>query len=299
MFTVTQYLVVACVLPSIIFGAPSLTKRNVFKSLTIDHPSNGVIFPLSVSDRIYGGDVAEPGQFPYQVSLRVKTPIGMYHSCGGSIIASRFVITAGHCYDENREYLVLVGTHSSLFEDGTSYAVQKWFRHEDYLEDLEADNHKLYNDIALIKTKEKIEYNEFVAPIALHPKSFDEGIIAVTLGWGTSDVSVVDSFDGVFIISTYFVHFSLLIGQYSRFEIYKFNHIEQRRVPKALAERTSARLGHDLRHFEREGERRMYGRFGWSVGSRIRIDWCDVMGCRLRYGKSRWLHSHQHLHRLG
>lgn len=43
--------------------------------------------------RVIGGRLAQLGQFPHQVSLQVK---GRHH-CGGSLISSKFIITAAHC----------------------------------------------------------------------------------------------------------------------------------------------------------------------------------------------------------
>lgn len=48
---------------------------------------------LSPSARIVGGFYANPGQFPYQVALLRARQI----SCGGSLIASNWVLTAAHC----------------------------------------------------------------------------------------------------------------------------------------------------------------------------------------------------------
>uniref|UniRef100_A0A8D8CBV5 Serine protease SP24D n=1 Tax=Culex pipiens TaxID=7175 RepID=A0A8D8CBV5_CULPI len=48
---------------------------------------------LSPSARIVGGFSASPGQFPYQVALLRARQI----SCGGSLIASSWVLTAAHC----------------------------------------------------------------------------------------------------------------------------------------------------------------------------------------------------------
>lgn len=45
--------------------------------------------------KIVGGTAAKEGEFPYQVSLRIKNR----HFCGGSIIDKRWILTAAHCLD--------------------------------------------------------------------------------------------------------------------------------------------------------------------------------------------------------
>lgn len=45
--------------------------------------------------RVVGGSNAEPGQFPYIVSLRRTS--GNSHFCGGTIVSSFHIVTACHC----------------------------------------------------------------------------------------------------------------------------------------------------------------------------------------------------------
>lgn len=46
-----------------------------------------------LNGRIVGGLEARGGQFPHQISLRFKGS----HNCGGSIISSKYILTAAHC----------------------------------------------------------------------------------------------------------------------------------------------------------------------------------------------------------
>merc|ERR1712029_717166 len=47
--------------------------------------------------RIVGGEEAQDGEFPFQVSLRTIGALGSTHFCGGSIISDSWIVTASHC----------------------------------------------------------------------------------------------------------------------------------------------------------------------------------------------------------
>lgn len=52
----------------------------------------------SNSQRIVGGIEATPNSFPYQAGLLLHMPEGTGF-CGGSIVSTRYILTAAHCVD--------------------------------------------------------------------------------------------------------------------------------------------------------------------------------------------------------
>jgi len=48
-------------------------------------------------NRIVGGREAQHCGWPWQVSVQRLGRYGWYHTCGGSIIHERWIITAAHC----------------------------------------------------------------------------------------------------------------------------------------------------------------------------------------------------------
>ena len=88
------------------------------------------------SSRVIGGGQANKNSIPWQVSLAAD---GTFQ-CGGTIICSRFVMTAAHCVEAGRgSYLtpsaVTINAEEHSQSDGndhTTHTVKKIHRHAKY-----------------------------------------------------------------------------------------------------------------------------------------------------------------------
>jgi len=136
--------------------------------------------------RIVGGQATEVNEYPWITLLNIVRN-GKSYRCGGSLIASEWVVTAAHCvFHENQVasgsmITVILGEH-----DTTTQLESKIPRKEVKVtkvipHDVQLD---LENDIALLKLAEKIDLNTYT-PVCL-PKSGDDftGKTALTYGWG-------------------------------------------------------------------------------------------------------------------
>lgn len=134
---------------------------------------------VEIKPRIVGGEYAKDGQFPYQVAIR-KTA-DRSHQCGASIISERFLLSAAHCfqfeYSKPDSLYAVVGTVYPK-ENGVKYALDKISPHKKF------DPNTIYNDIALLRTAEKIVYNNLVQPIALPTTNTPGNVAAYVSGWG-------------------------------------------------------------------------------------------------------------------
>uniref|UniRef100_A0AAQ4PV71 Coagulation factor IX n=1 Tax=Gasterosteus aculeatus aculeatus TaxID=481459 RepID=A0AAQ4PV71_GASAC len=137
--------------------------------------------------RIVGGEVAIPGEIPWQVHvLDTRGRIRLF--CGGSILSERWVITAAHCLGEEAgSFFVRVGEHDIYINEGTEQDHEVSERHiyHRYNASVSLYNH----DIALLHLRSPIVFSTAVRPICLGPKAFTEALVkesspATVSGWG-------------------------------------------------------------------------------------------------------------------
>ncbi|KAG5831509.1 hypothetical protein ANANG_G00304450 [Anguilla anguilla] len=150
--------------------------------------------PSRVLQRVYGGMKAIPGAHPWQVSVQVR-PIGSLwshqHICGGVLIKPCWVLTAGHCIDQQKSMQVVLGgvNLAKVEPSDQTVEVEKVIVHEHYRETPAA----VYNDIALLKLKGAeghcAKETQFVKTVCLPNSTFPDGTECTISGWGATETS--------------------------------------------------------------------------------------------------------------
>ncbi|KAI3354045.1 hypothetical protein L3Q82_018600 [Scortum barcoo] len=112
------------------------------------------------TSRIVGGQDADEGEFPWQVSLHVKNS---GHVCGASIISPRWLVTAAHCVQD----------------DG---------RTRSYPTPTTTNTPTTMNDIALMELDGPVTYSDHIRPVCLPAAQHDfpAGNTVWITGWGAT-----------------------------------------------------------------------------------------------------------------
>lgn len=133
--------------------------------------------------RIIGGKNSLIKSYPYMVSFEYKGK----HICGGSIINENYILTAAHCLDKNHQTDQFAVRTGSDFRnrEGSVQQIEKLVRHENYYENWSGAK---INDIALVKLKEPLIFDETHQPIKLFEwnDTLQEGSEGVITGWGNT-----------------------------------------------------------------------------------------------------------------
>ncbi|KAJ3586506.1 hypothetical protein NHX12_012904 [Muraenolepis orangiensis] len=132
--------------------------------------------------RVVGGEDAREHSWPWQVSLQYKSGSNFYHTCGGTLIAPQWVLTAAHCIG-SRTYRVYMGKHNMKNRDeagSVAISPAKIIVHPNW------DSSRIRNDIALIKLNTPVTVSGIIMPACLP----DAGQIlpheapCLVTGWG-------------------------------------------------------------------------------------------------------------------
>ncbi|KAL5290963.1 hypothetical protein ACFFRR_010393 [Megaselia abdita] len=167
-----------------------------------------VIFPAVQLEnpRIVGGDRAEDGQFPYQAALYITKTNGVKNFCGGSLVNSRWIVTAAHCLSQSTfvnidEIVVVLGTSRlEPLDEGSQVFNITSYRNFVKIHPLYRSL-SLANDLALLKLPSPVEFTSNVRPVRLPTsRSTLEFGVFFASGWGrVSDSSKTISNDLRFV----------------------------------------------------------------------------------------------------
>uniref|UniRef100_A0A8C5JHP2 Acrosin n=1 Tax=Junco hyemalis TaxID=40217 RepID=A0A8C5JHP2_JUNHY len=135
--------------------------------------------------RVVGGKNAEVGAWPWLVSIQDPSVSGTGHLCGGSLISTRWVLTAAHCFAESRNISamrLLIGV-TQLTEPGPEAQVRLIKRlliHNEY------DPADQSNDIALLEMSEPVQCNSHIQLVCVPKATLNVAQLdtCYVAGWG-------------------------------------------------------------------------------------------------------------------
>ncbi|KAK4320257.1 hypothetical protein Pmani_008866 [Petrolisthes manimaculis] len=134
--------------------------------------------------KVVGGEVVTRGETPYLISLQDNRWGGERHYCGGAIYNSHTIITAAHCVVAfNTDiFQVVAGEYDRSVTEGSEQkvGVSQAIVHPNY------DSSTYENDIALLKLKHDLTFNEYVQPIQMPTKNTVVSGMCMVAGWGAN-----------------------------------------------------------------------------------------------------------------
>ncbi|XP_058522636.1 transmembrane protease serine 11B [Ochotona princeps] len=133
---------------------------------------------ITTGNRIVNGENALAGAWPWQASMQWKG----HHSCGASLISSRWLLSAAHCFarkNNMEDWTVNFGT--IVNKPYMTRKVQRIILHENY------SSPAVHDDIALVQLAEEVSFTKYIRRICLpeaQMKLSDNDSVVVT-GWGS------------------------------------------------------------------------------------------------------------------
>ncbi|XP_042146451.1 chymotrypsin BI [Ixodes scapularis] len=168
--------------------------------------------PVSVTERILNGTPADPGNWPWMVSLYAKGDF----VCGGTLISDQLVLTAAHCvwHVNITDLTVCYGTtkrcKTDYYEEEVNTSSQQNSSGVTSEAEMECGNVEhicapralgncsvLPVDLTILRLKKTVKFNELTQPICL-PENCQDAPPNATLyiaGWGMNIENISDIYD--------------------------------------------------------------------------------------------------------
>merc|ERR1712142_1463618 len=141
-------------------------------------------------ERIIGGADADINEWPWMVSMLFSD--GVRHKCGGTVVASEWIVTAAHCLYEDSELTVetkvedvsiVLGEHDNSME-GEEILPRKVVKISKYIKHPDYEKITSNADIALLKLAEKVDLNTYTPACMANTGDDFTGKTAWVYGWG-------------------------------------------------------------------------------------------------------------------
>uniref|UniRef100_A0A2K5CB28 Transmembrane serine protease 11B n=1 Tax=Aotus nancymaae TaxID=37293 RepID=A0A2K5CB28_AOTNA len=133
---------------------------------------------IITGNKIVNGKSAQAGAWPWQASMPWKG----HHYCGASLISSRWLLSAAHCFakrNNSKDWTVNFGT--VVNKPYMTRKVQNIIFHENY------SSPGLHDDIALVQLAEEVSFMKYIRRICLPEAKMklSQNDNVVVTGWGT------------------------------------------------------------------------------------------------------------------
>lgn len=151
-----------------------------------------------ISPRIVGGHASKPGAWPWMMSMRRKEAEPYGHTCGGSLLNRKWMVTAAHCvtgqYANMDSWTLHAGKYSKLVRDSTE--VMRYAKtilvHPEFVGEMVHDKswtmyEQFVNDIALVELNAPLPDNSpYIRQICLPNEKLvaQAGQLCEVTGWG-------------------------------------------------------------------------------------------------------------------